>query len=186
MNENSQSYHVDISLDDIKDVMVEERFDENETNGVAIDGPDDYVKVDPMTLTEDGFMSLHFPDVEVAYEFYNWYGQKKGFSARKNKVRRNKNRDMIEKIFLCHREGLRKKKEDDDVDTTACGDVKPVREARPETRTRCLAKMKVHVDTESGCWHVTKICDDHNHKLLDGKYSGMLPAHRKLSNADVM
>ncbi|KAJ1377364.1 protein FAR1-RELATED SEQUENCE 5-like [Sesbania bispinosa] len=46
--------------------------------------------------------------------------------------------------------------------------------------------MNVRLDVPSGRWNVTKFCDAHNHEMLPPKFTGMLPAHRKLTEADIM
>ncbi|KAJ1430864.1 FAR1 DNA-binding domain [Sesbania bispinosa] len=65
---------------------------------------------------------------------------KKGFSARKAKVRKNKNKEIVEKSFFYHKEGKRHRRKG----------VKGVREAKPETRCGCKAFMKIRVDKQSG------------------------------------
>ncbi|KAJ1394541.1 Zinc finger, PMZ-type [Sesbania bispinosa] len=180
MDENLENCDgFDGGLEDIEQMNDEDVVIENALNRVSIDGEDDFLKIDPSMLNEDNAMRIHFPDVEVAYNFYNWYGRLKGFSARKGKVRKNKSREPVEKIFLCHREGEREKKNSEQKEAQ-------VRESKPQTRTGCLARMKVRVDKETDRWNVTAFSDVHNHKMLAGKYSGMLPAHRRMTEADVM
>ncbi|KAJ1378888.1 FAR1 DNA-binding domain [Sesbania bispinosa] len=64
--------------------------------------------------------------------------------------------------------------------------VKGVREPKPETRCQCNALMTIWVDKLTNLWHVTKFVNDHSHDLLPTKYTRMFPAHRKISDADVL
>ncbi|KAJ1422690.1 FAR1 DNA-binding domain protein [Sesbania bispinosa] len=54
------------------------------------------------------------------------------------------------------------------------------------TRCGCLAKCCVCVDRESGRWRVKCMEDVHNHKLLFEEYVGMLAAHRKMNESEIM
>ncbi|RYR59066.1 hypothetical protein Ahy_A05g024909 isoform D [Arachis hypogaea] len=60
------------------------------------------------------------------------------------------------------------------------------KEPRLETRTGCDVRMDVKFVPESGRWHTFYFSDEHNHDLLDTQFSFMLPAHRKMSEADIM
>lgn len=57
---------------------------------------------------------------------------------------------------------------------------------KPETRYGCEAKFRVHINGVTKRWYITCFTDKHNHKLLDEKYYGMLPAHRIMSESDIM
>ncbi|RYR24696.1 hypothetical protein Ahy_B02g058209 [Arachis hypogaea] len=63
---------------------------------------------------------------------------------------------------------------------------KKKKEPRLETRTGCEARMDVKFVPETGRWHIFYFSDEHNHDLLDAQFSAMLPAHRKMSEADIM
>ncbi|KAJ1399249.1 MULE transposase domain [Sesbania bispinosa] len=167
-------------LEDSVEFAAEDEFSKG-TNfeGFCFDSENDFVKVDPAVLSTDLIKTFTFSNLEVAYEFYNWYGRIKGFSARRGKVRKNRDQEIVEKTLFCHREGKRTKKDDNEEEPI-------VREPRPETRTGCRAKMKVRIDVVSGRWRVSKFHEEHNHKLLGAIHTGMLPAHRKMTDADIM
>ena len=40
------------------------------------------------------------------------------------------------------------------------------------------------MDLNNGRWYIKFICDVHNHSFVDKFFSGMLPAHRKMSEYD--
>ncbi|KAJ1381993.1 MULE transposase domain [Sesbania bispinosa] len=46
--------------------------------------------------------------------------------------------------------------------------------------------MKVRIDVVSGRWRVSKFFDEQNHILLGGIHTGMLSAHRKMTDVDIM
>lgn len=54
---------------------------------------------------------------------------------------------------------------------------------RPKTRCGCEANFRVHIDIMTERWNVTCFTNHHNHELLDAKYNGMLPAHKKMSDS---
>jgi hypothetical protein len=58
------------------------------------------------------------------------------------------------------------------------------REHKPTSRCGCQAKFQGHIDFKSDRWYIKYFDDVYNHSFLDGKYEGMLPAHRKMTNHD--
>ncbi|KAJ1440706.1 FAR1 DNA-binding domain [Sesbania bispinosa] len=63
---------------------------------------------------------------------------------------------------------------------------KPKREAKRKIMCGCKARLRVHVDINSGRWYVTIFDHLHNHEMLGERLCAMLPAHRKMSPADIM
>ncbi|XP_015964666.1 protein FAR1-RELATED SEQUENCE 5-like [Arachis duranensis] len=120
----------------------------------------------------------HFSTLQLAFDFYMKYSKSKGFSARRARPSRivlvrftNKSLYVIGKD-LGWRNITRWKKRK--------------KEPRLETRTGCDVRMDVKFVPESGRWHTFYFSDEHNHDLLDTQFSFMLPAHRKMSEADIM
>jgi hypothetical protein len=64
--------------------------------GISVNGLEDMGGVDFKMLTVDDMKKYHFPNLEVAFTFYNWYARMNGFSARKSKVRRNKYKEVVQ------------------------------------------------------------------------------------------
>ncbi|RYR25271.1 hypothetical protein Ahy_B02g058954 [Arachis hypogaea] len=56
---------------------------------------------------------------------------------------------------------------------------------RPITRCGCGAQIKVHVDQSTSRWFVEKFCDEHNHKILDARFWGLLRFHRVINEGDM-
>lgn len=145
----------------------------------AINGVDDLLKVNLNEINTEDLMRYHFPDLEVAFMFYNWYAAVRGFAARKSRNMRNIKGEITQKTFLCYREGRREEK----VSNTGV-----VRRREPKflSRCGCEAQCRVHVDVNTGRWYIKYLYDVHNHTMVPEKYVGMLPAHRKMSDYDVL
>ncbi|XP_039690635.1 protein FAR1-RELATED SEQUENCE 5-like [Medicago truncatula] len=163
------------SDDDTEDTfnsMYECSFDDE----FAVDCTTNFEKINFKELTYDEIMMYHFPDRVVAFKFYNMYGCAHGFAGRRSRVVKNKDGDVIQQSFVCHREGLR--------DARNLNTRERKREHKPTTRCGCMAKIQVHVDNGSNRWYIKMFDDIHNHTFFDEKYEGMLPAHRKMSDYD--
>lgn len=141
-----------------------------------VDCLNDIEKINFKETSSEEIMRYHFPDREVAFLFYNWYGCSHGFAGRKSRVVRNVNREIVQQTFICHREGFRVEKNRQGLTRK--------REHKPTSRCGCEAKFQVHVDFRSARWYIKCFDDAHNHSFLDDKYERMLPAHRKLSEYD--
>ncbi|RYR55795.1 hypothetical protein Ahy_A05g021670 [Arachis hypogaea] len=63
----------------------------------------------------------------------------------------------------------------------------PNRQKRPraETRCGCPARMQVRMDDELGRRYVAYFSDEHNHSVLELRFSSMLPSHRRMSEVDI-
>ncbi|KAF1878361.1 hypothetical protein Lal_00047028 [Lupinus albus] len=81
------------------------------------------------------------------------------------------NEDEVKK----YREGFRDKK----------NDLVRKRAPRKETRCGCLARRKIHIDTEKCDWYVSYFVDDHNHELVGEHYDGMIASNRSMKETDV-
>ncbi|RHN81800.1 putative transcription factor FAR family [Medicago truncatula] len=161
-----------------------EDFEETNEEGVgcnfkdetAVDSVTDLEKINFKETSIENLMRYHFPDREVAFMFYNWYGCFHGFAARKSRLIRNINGEVVQQTFLCHREGIREEKY---INSTS-----RKREHKPLSRCGCQAKVRVHIDVSSQRWYIKLFDDDHNHSFVKEKFERMLPAHRKMSEYD--
>ncbi|XP_057444179.1 protein FAR1-RELATED SEQUENCE 5-like [Lotus japonicus] len=151
--------------------------DEN-GEAVDVDSIDDVANTLWDGIDDIEMKKFHFPNRQVAYEFYNLYARVKGFSVRKSKVFKTKKGQIVWQDFLCHKEGFREEKN--------IMRENRQRETKVETRCGCCAKMRICLVGESGRWHVASFVDCHNHAMLEGKQSSMLPAHRKLKEGDIL
>ncbi|XP_057418155.1 protein FAR1-RELATED SEQUENCE 5-like [Lotus japonicus] len=145
---------------------------------VKIDNLQDILGIDLKQLVPLDLMNYEFLDSEVAYLFYHWYGRVNGFAVRKSRKIHNKEGLLIQRNFVCHKEGLRE-------DRGLTMD-KRQREPRSDFRCGCTAKFRVHVDTSNGRWYAKLFTDVHNHVLEEDKMCGMIAAHRKMNESDIL
>ncbi|KAF1864565.1 hypothetical protein Lal_00043206 [Lupinus albus] len=78
-------------------------------------------------------LGLEFDIEDAAYDFYNSYAYRVGFSLRKSKAHNNVDGHIIDRVFCCSCEGYREK----DKRSTS------VNNPRAQSRFECLARMKV-------------------------------------------
>ncbi|KAL4304707.1 hypothetical protein AHAS_Ahas16G0005200 [Arachis hypogaea] len=99
------------------------------------------------------------------------------FSARKDKNWKNSSDETYMQRFVCFRQGYRLEK------WYTLPNRK--REPKTETRTRCEAQFQVKFVGVTRRWHVTQFLNVHNHELLEGRLSRLLPGHRSMSKAEI-
>ncbi|XP_057457216.1 protein FAR1-RELATED SEQUENCE 5-like [Lotus japonicus] len=146
--------------------------------GVGINSMGDAANILWDSINETELTKYHFLNRDVAYEFYNFYARVKGFSIRKSKILRNIKGVIIRQDFVCHKEGFREGKNKNRENRK--------RETKVETRCGCSARMRVRLLADGGRWIVAVFWDAHNHALLEGHQSSMLPAHRKINEGDIV
>ncbi|KAG6505820.1 hypothetical protein ZIOFF_038186 [Zingiber officinale] len=105
-------------------------------------------------LTDDTVTTPEFETEDDAYEFYNMYAGRLGFSVRRASVTVNAENAITRRMFVCSREGFREQKKG----------AKRVKKPRPEFRTGCPACMVIRI-TPSGKYQVTEFVTYHNHQL---------------------
>ena len=145
---------------------------------IYIDNKEDILCMDLKGSSPHETRKFEFSSLDMAYEFYNWYARMNGFAARKSKMIKSNKGEILQQNFVCHRQGFR-----EDRGLTI---ENRKRECKPKTRCGCEAKFRVHIDMFSQRWLITVFTDQHNHELLDEEYHGMLAAHRKMKESDIM
>lgn len=105
---------------------------------------------------EDQFKPVigkEFESLQEAWMFWNDYGRRVGFGARKlNGTKSKKNGEIITYRYACCKGGLKKD------DKEGCS-----LRLRSETRTNCMAKMVVSLVNHK--YKVTRFDEEHNHPL---------------------
>ncbi|QHO56116.1 protein FAR1-RELATED SEQUENCE 5 [Arachis hypogaea] len=144
----------------------------------GIDGIADFGRINFKEISFDEMRLLHFPDRHVAFAFYNLYAKMNGFAARKTRLRQNAKKLATQQQFVCFRQGFREFAADKEA-------YERKREPKPETRCGCLAQMRVHLHLESGRWIISYFDNVHNHEMLDGTLTFMLPGHRKMNSTAI-
>ncbi|KAL2335233.1 hypothetical protein Fmac_016446 [Flemingia macrophylla] len=120
-------------------------------------------------------LGMGFDTEEHAYEFYNTYAGRVGFSVRKDYINRSKiDGAVASRRFTCFREGFRQK---DKRDTN-------VKRPRKETRIGCLAQLVISRQPD-GRYHVTHFEEKHNHDLVAACRVHMLRSQKRLASTQV-
>ncbi|KAJ1386863.1 Zinc finger, PMZ-type [Sesbania bispinosa] len=146
----------------------------NGDDGMTIDGIHDFPNVNWKSLSLEEFMKYHFVDREVAFMFYNWFARRRGFSARKCNVGKTKNEVVVRQTFVCFRNGTNKGKKEG-----------YKREPKRIVRCECKARCRVRCNAENSRWYVTALVDEHNHPMLEERFHGMLPSHRRMDEDEI-
>ncbi|KAI0505078.1 hypothetical protein KFK09_016035 [Dendrobium nobile] len=111
-------------------------------------------------------VGMLFNSEEHAYEFYNSYAKRKGFSVRKGHLSRRKDGSIRDRHYLCSNEGTRQEHR-----------THITKKPRAIERTNCLARIELKV-TRDNAWTISKYIDDHNHPLASPNKIHMLRSHR--------
>ncbi|XP_051113428.1 protein FAR1-RELATED SEQUENCE 5 [Andrographis paniculata] len=120
------------------------------------------------------YEGMEFESEEAAKAFYNLYARRIGFSTRVSSSRRSrKDGAIIQRSFVCAREGFRNLNEKRTKD-------REVKRPRTVTRVGCKASMSVKVQ-DSGKWIVSGFVKEHNHELVPPDQVHCLRSHRQIS-----
>ncbi|XP_040384495.1 protein FAR1-RELATED SEQUENCE 5-like [Oryza brachyantha] len=120
-------------------------------------------------------ISMRFKSEEEGYVFYNNYAREKGFSIRKDYVRRDPiTNGIFHRQYTCSREGCRK--------DMYMGMKNRTRQPRALTRCGCEAQFVIKLDKVRGDWYVLKFVHKHSHPLCKPDETAFLRSHRGLSD----
>ncbi|MED6126032.1 hypothetical protein PIB30_074454 [Stylosanthes scabra] len=73
----------------------------------AVDGIAEIGQINLKEIGGSEIKKLHFQDRNIAFSFYKLYAKMNGFAVRKNRMRRNKYNEVIQKQFVRFREWYR-------------------------------------------------------------------------------
>lgn len=120
-------------------------------------------------------LGMGFDSEDHAYEFYNAYAGRVGFSVRKDYVNRSKiDGAVASRRFTCFREGFRQK---DNRDLN-------VKRPRKETRIGCMAQLVISRQSD-GKYRVTHFEEKHNHELVAACRVRTLRSQKRQATAQV-
>ncbi|KAH7670560.1 FHY3/FAR1 family protein [Dioscorea alata] len=112
--------------------------------------------------------------MDEAYDYYNQYAYKKGFSVRKGAIRKSeKDGNVIGRRLHCSKEGYREERFKKTEGSK--------KRHRGETRCGCKAKLLVNKNLD-GSWVVSMFVEEHNHVLATPRKCHLLPSHRKIKS----
>ncbi|XP_024198629.2 protein FAR1-RELATED SEQUENCE 5-like [Rosa chinensis] len=116
---------------------------------------------------------MEFDSEQAAYDFYNRYGGKEGFSIRRESHAKNKKTgEITSRVFVCCKEGIRSKDKRDYM----------IRKSRAETRTGCHAELCIKLNRKNNKFFITHFVEEHNHPLVVKECSHMLPSQWKVQD----
>jgi len=112
-------------------------------------------------------VGMTFQSEDEAYNMYNTYAGKVGFSVRKSKTKRRKDDSLSQKYMVCSSQGQRENESSQ----------------KDNTRTGCNARVQFSISKE-GIWTVQKVVEEHNHYLASPNKKHKLRSQRKVIEAD--
>ena len=130
-----------------------------------------YLRLYFICAVDQDLVGIVVSNGDEAYELYNDYAFRVGFSVRKGKQRyQGSTKNVKMKTFLCSKAGSKSEKN---------SGVKAY--SKIDLRTGCGAYIQFDVDG-NGVWTVTKHEKAHNHKLSTKDKSHLLRSHRRVGN----
>lgn len=123
------------------------------------------------------YVGMVFKSDDDAFEYYGNFARRNGFSIRKERSRLSPQLGIYKRDFVCYRSGFAPAKK------------KPTGEHhrdRKSVRCGCDAKMYLSKEVVDGVsqWFVVQFSNVHNHELLEDDQVRLLPAYRKIQEAD--
>ncbi|PNX74580.1 protein FAR1-related sequence 10-like [Trifolium pratense] len=123
------------------------------------------------------YVGMVFKSDDEAFEHYGNFARKNGFSIRKERSRISPQLGVYKRDFVCYRSGFAP------VKRKANGEHQ---RDRKSVRCGCDAKMYLSKEVVDGVsqWFVVQFSNIHNHELLEDDQVRLLPAYRKIHEAD--
>uniref|UniRef100_J3NAK1 SWIM-type domain-containing protein n=1 Tax=Oryza brachyantha TaxID=4533 RepID=J3NAK1_ORYBR len=124
----------------------------------------------------DMMINLRSKSEKQGYDYYNKYAKGKGFSIRKDYIRRHcLSKEVFHRRYTCSRQGYRK---DMYMDPN-----KRSRQPRAFTRCGCDAQLEIKLDKERGDWYVLEFVSKHSHPMCKPDEVAFLRSLRRLTEA---
>ncbi|XP_020107117.1 protein FAR1-RELATED SEQUENCE 5-like isoform X3 [Ananas comosus] len=114
---------------------------------------------------------MSFSNEEEAYQFYNAYARKVGFSIRKSHTKRRSDKSLRHKLFVCSKEGQ-----------TIVEPTAKDHKSRANRREGCLARVGFTIN-RGNVWTIQKVILDHTHACASPTKRHMLRSQRKITPA---
>ena len=112
-------------------------------------------------------IGMSFESEKVAFDMYNTYADKVGFSIRKSHSKLRADGTLRKKYLVCSNQGQRETKSSKDT-----------------TRTGCNARAQFSVSREGVWTQCKKVVLDHNHYLASPNKKEKLRSQRSVQEAD--
>lgn len=152
-------------------------------------GDDDTIVFDPLHDSEEGSSGNHvssadcigvgmsFNTVEECELLYKAHATAKGFSVRRGQTRKNDGGTVIERRWVCSKEGYRRV---NSMEITEKQRYAP----RATTRVGCRASLRLKFEPNLNKYVVRGMVDEHNHVLAKFGETQYLLSNRSISPAD--
>ncbi|CAL5406650.1 unnamed protein product [Camellia sinensis] len=114
---------------------------------------------------------MTFDIEQEAYDFYNTYGGRLGFSIRRGYVNKSKEGQITSRQFVCNKEGFRVVDKRDPL----------TKNPKQEVRTGYQARLVIKWDRNMQKFFVSDFVEQHNHIFVPTECTHMLPSQRKIS-----
>ncbi|XP_019419804.1 PREDICTED: putative protein FAR1-RELATED SEQUENCE 10 [Lupinus angustifolius] len=123
------------------------------------------------------YVGMVFKNDDDAFEYYGSFARKNGFSVRKERSRISPQLGVYKRDFVCYRSGFAPMKKKSNGEN---------HRDRKSVRCGCDAKMYLCKEVVEGVpqWFVVQFSNVHNHELLEDDQVRLLPAYRKIHEAD--
>ncbi|GMH12565.1 hypothetical protein Nepgr_014406 [Nepenthes gracilis] len=118
-----------------------------------------------------------FKSDDEAFEYYSNFARKNGFSIRKARSTESHNLGVYRRDFVCYRSGFNQPRKKANIEHPR---------DRKSVRCGCDAKLYLTKEVVDGViqWYVSQFSNIHNHELLEDEQVRLLPAYRKIQEAD--
>ncbi|KAL3633660.1 hypothetical protein CASFOL_022422 [Castilleja foliolosa] len=118
-----------------------------------------------------------FKTDDEAFEYYSNFARKNGFSVRKARSTESQNLGVYRRDLVCHRSGFNQPRKKPNVEHPR---------ERKSVRCGCDAKFYLTKEIVNNVpqWYVSQFSNIHNHELLEDDQVRLLPAYRKIEEAD--
>lgn len=118
-----------------------------------------------------------FKSDDKAFEYYSNFARKNGFSIRKARSTESQNLGVYRRDFVCYRSGFNQPRKKANVEHSR---------DRKSVRCGCDAKLYLTKEIVDGVpqWYISQFSNVHNHELLEDDQVRLLPAYRKIEEAD--
>lgn len=131
----------------------------------------------PREFSFTPYVGQIFNTDEEAFEYYSNFARKNGFSIRKARSTESQNLGVYRRDFVCYRSGFNQPRKKANVEHPR---------DRKSVRCGCDAKLYLTKEVVDGQtqWYISQFSNVHNHELLEDDQVRLLPAYRKIQEAD--
>ncbi|KAL6554470.1 putative protein FAR1-RELATED SEQUENCE 10 [Orobanche minor] len=118
-----------------------------------------------------------FKTDDEATEYYSKFARKNGFSIRRARSTESQNLGVYRRDFVCYCSGFNQPRKKANVEH---------HRERKSVRCGCDAKLYLTKEIVDGVpqWYISQFSNVHNHELLEDDQVRLLPAYRKIEEAD--